>query len=340
MKPKYLFFSLIPFLFLIFITSCGTEPVVEKPKTDTSKPLVTSLEAINQKLRENPNDLELYHKRAQYFITEKKYGEALADMNRILAIDSNKTSWMLTAADIYFVAGKTQRAEQLFKRAVEIEPNNTECLLRLAQLDHFFKRYDSEMKLLDQTLKADIHNAQAYFMKGMLFKEIGDTSKAISSMQTAVEQDPDYYNAYIQLGNMYANQGNPIATQYYVNALKVNPSSEEALYNLAKFYQDINDFPAALENYTILVRVNPKNFDAHYNMGVIYLEKTKQVPDAMKAFNLAIEANPKDPRGFGGRGKCNELSGKKQEAINDYKMALTLDPQFTFAAKALSGMGK
>ncbi len=340
MKPKYLFFSLIPFLILIFTSSCGTEPTVDKPKTDSTKPLVDGLESINQKLRENPNDLELYHKRAQYFINEKKYGEALADMNRILAIDSSKTSWILTAADIYFVAGKTQRAEQLFKRAVEIEPTNTECLLRLAQLDHFFKRYDSEMKLLDQTLKADIHNAQAYFMKGMVFKEIGDTSKAISSMQTAVEQDPDYYNAYIQLGIIYANQGNPIATQYYVNALKVNPSSEEALYNLAKFYQDINDFPAALENYTILARVNPKNFDAHYNMGVIYVEKLKQIPDGMKAFNLAIEANSKDPRGFGGRGKCNELSGKKQEAINDYKMALTLDPQFTFAAKALSSMGK
>ncbi|MGL4599044.1 MAG: tetratricopeptide repeat protein [Bacteroidia bacterium] len=340
MKTKYLLHAFISSLFLILIASCGTEPLVEKPKTDSADTTITTLESINQKLRANPNDLEQYHKRAQYYVSEKKYAEALADMNRILAIDSNKTSWILTAADIYFAAGKAQRAEQLFKRAVEIEPNNTECLLRLAQLDHFFERYDSEMKLLDQTLKADIHNAQAYFMKGMVFKAIGDTSKAISSMQTAVEQDPDYYNAYIQLGIIYASQGNPIATQYYVNALKVNPSSEEALYNLAKFYQDINDFPAALENYTILTRVNPKNFDAHYNMGVIYIEKLKQIPDAAKAFNLAIETNSKDPRGFAGRGRCNELSGNKQEAINDYKMALTLDPQFTFAAKALSAMGK
>jgi tetratricopeptide (TPR) repeat protein len=319
--------------FLVF-TSCG-QSTVEKPVTTTTNAPLT-IDLINQKIVANPNNLDLYHDRAKLFFEQKKLREALADITRVIGRDSSNTKWLLTAADIHFTMGNTQRAEQMFKRAVEIEPTNTECLLRLAQLDHFFKRYESEMKLLDQTLKTDVHNAQAYFMKGMVFKEKGDTTHAISSMQTAVEQDPEYYNAYIQLGVLMAAKKNPLAAQYYVNALKVNPSSQEALYNLGKFYQDTKDFNAAMETYTTLLRVNPHHFDAHFNMGVIHTKDLKLMQEGLRYFNLAIEDDPKEPRGYYGRGFCYETLGNVANAQSDYKMALTLNPQYTFAAEGLS----
>ena len=82
-------------------------------------------------------------------------------------------------------------------------------------------------------------------MKGMNYKEIKDTAKAISSMQTAVEQDQTYYSAYIQLGILCAAQKNPLAVQYYKNAMRIQPNSTEAWYDLGKYYQDVKDWAQA-----------------------------------------------------------------------------------------------
>ncbi len=271
---------------------------------------------------------------------KKDYGASMMDVNRILAIDSNKAEYLIAAADIYFFTGKVSRTKQLLERAVEVNPENIDCLLRLAQLHHYLTNYDEEIALLDKALQIDVHNAQAYFMKGMLFKEKGDTIKAISSMQTAVEQDPDHYNAYIQLGLLNAAKKNPLAESYYLNAIKINPASEEAMYNLGVFYQETNNYNAAIETYTTLLKANPHHFDAHFNLGMIHTIKLDVVDEGLKNFNLAIEDDPKDPRGYYGRGYCFEKKGDVNNAIADYKMALTVDPTYEIAALAISRLEK
>ncbi len=271
---------------------------------------------------------------------KKDYGASMMDVNRILAIDSNKAEYLIAAADIYFFTGKVSRTKQLLERAVEVNPENIDCLLRLAQLHHYLTNYDEEIALLDKALQIDVHNAQAYFMKGMLFKEKGDTVKAISSMQTAVEQDPDHYNAYIQLGLLNAAKKNPLAESYYLNAIKINPASQEAMYNLGMFYQETNNYNAAIETYTTLLKANPHHFDAHFNLGMIHTIKLDVVDEGLKNFNLAIEDDPKDPRGYYGRGFCFEKKGDVNNAIADYKMALTVDPTYEIAALAISRLEK
>lgn len=295
---------------------------------------------INDQIRKDPANLDLYVRRSRLSMKQKDYAASLADMDRVIAIDSSKASYLLAAADINFFVGKVVRTEQLLKRAVELNPENVDCLLRLAQLYHYLTKYEDELKYINMALRVDIHNSQAYFMKGMMYKDLHDTAKAISSMQTAVEQDPDHYNAYVQLGLLCAAQHNPLAESYYINAIKINPNSEEAIYNLGIFYQENENWNRAIETYTTLLKVNPHHFDAHFNLGMIHAVKLNVVDDGMKYFNLAIEDNPKEPRGYYGRGFCFEKKGDITNARIDYQMALKVDPNYTNAAIALSKLDK
>jgi tetratricopeptide (TPR) repeat protein len=335
MKLRNLFLVLCSFSALGFY-SCGNGTT---PNTD-SLAGKDSLAIVNELIRKDPGNLDLYLKRSKIYMQKKDYGSSMMDVDRILAIDSNKAEYLVAAADIYFFTGKVTRTKQLLERAVEKNPDNIDCILRLAQLDHYLTKYDDELELLNKALHKDVHNAQAYFMKGMLFKDQGDTAKAISSMQTAVEQDPDYYNAYIQLGLLTAAQKNPLAESYYLNALKVNPTSEEAMYNLGMFYQQANNYNAAIETYTALLKVNPHHFDAHFNLGMIHTIKLDVVDEGMKDFNAAIEDDPKDPRGYYGRGFCFEKKGDVINAATDYKMALSISPDYEPAAIALDRVEK
>ena len=333
------FFSnmkLLPSLILfvaIGIYSCGNGG--DKPVTDSVKK-VDSLNLINEAIRKDPSNLDLYLKRSKLLMKAKDYEGSLADMNRILAIDSNKAEYLIGAADINFYMNKIARTKQLLERAATIHPDNVDCLLRLAQLYHFLTKYDDEMKYLDLALHVDVHNAEAYYMKGMVFKDLHDTTKAISSMQTAVEQDPDYYDAYIHLGLLCGAKKLPVAENYFRNALAINPGSEEAMYDLGYYYQDIGNYYAAIQTYTALLKINPAHYDAHFNLGTIYSAKKNSPDSGMTFFNDAIRDNPKDPRGYYGRGFCYQQKTDFQNAEADYNMALKVDSTYDKAVYALN----
>lgn len=336
MKLRILFFFLCSSSLLSF-SSCGGDDT--KPNAD-SLASKDSLVVVNELIRKDPGNLDLYLKRSKIYMQRKDYGASMMDVDRILAIDSSKAEYLIAAADIYFFTGKVTRTKQLLERAVQVNPENLDCLLRLAQLHHYLTNYDEEIVLLDKALQIDVHNAQAYFMKGMLFKEKGDTVKAISSMQTAVEQDPDHYNAYIQLGLLSAAQKNPLAESYYLNAIKINPNSQEAMYNLGMYYQETDNYNAAIETYTTLLKANPNHFDAHFNLGMLHAVKLNAVDEGLKYFAAAIQDDPKDPRGYYGRGYCFEKKGDVTNALADYKMALQVDPAYENAAIAINRLEK
>lgn len=340
-----IFFELMRYLRFCFsliaacalLSSCGNSTTAV---TADSTPKTDSLSVINNLLHKDPNNIDLYYRRAMYYVSAKDYASAMMDINRVLNADSTNTKYIMAGADIYFFSNKIQRADQLLRRAVELEPKNIDCLLKLAQLHHYLKRYDDEVELLGQVLDLDKRNAQAYFMRGMVGKETGDTAKAMQNMQLAVQMDPDYYNAYIQMGVIAAAQKSPAAIDYYRNALKIQPASIEALYDLGMYYQDAKQYDLALNTYKSIVMINPMHFDAHFNMGAIYTEDLDSVDKGMENFNLAIRDNPNDPRGYFGRGKCYEKNGQIDLATADYKKALELDPQFTGAAMALDKMSE
>lgn len=320
----------------LLLASCGpTENAGGDDSLLNDTTLPQALRDINKKLRDNPDNLDLYHERARYFMENKKYTEATADMKRIMALDSSKVAYLMTNVDLCFFQNKTGRAKQLLERVLRLEPKNTDARLRLSQLFVYVRQYQPALNQLDTVLMQNENNAQAYFMKGMVFKETGDTARAVSSMQTAVEQDPDYYNAYIQLGMLHAAKHSKLAVDYYLNAIKVQPNSEEAIYNLGKFYQDEGQYPIAIETYTTLLKVNPRQYNAYYNIGVIQLEKMLKYEEALKNFNLAIESEPRDPRAVYARGLCYERLNKPNNAIEDYRQVLLLDPEFENARVAI-----
>jgi tetratricopeptide (TPR) repeat protein len=331
-------YSFLLLLFVFTLFSCGNGGET-KTKTD-SVVKTDSLSIINGMITKDPGNLDLYVRRSKIYMNMKDYNASVADMDRVLKIDSNNANYLLAAADIYFFTNHTLRTDSLLVRAVRLHPENIDCILRLAQLNHYLTNYGEEVKLLDQALKLDVHNAQAYYMKGMMFKEMHDTAKAISSLQTAVEQDPDHYNAYMQLGLLCSAKNDPLAESYFLNALKVNESSEEAAYGLAMYYQQTENWNRAIETYTSLLKVNPHNFDAHFNLGMIHAVKLKVVDEGMKDFARCVEDDPKNPRGYYGLGYCYEVNGDVANAELNYKKALQVDPDYTNAAIALDKLHK
>src|SRR5690606_20198646 len=97
-----------------------------------------------------------------------------------------------------------------------------------AALDNFAKAD----YYISSSLRIDPYSPDPYFTRGLIYRSdyyiTGREESwkiAVSSFQTAIEQEPDYYEAYVELGVMHAEKGDSIALEYYNSALDIYPES-------------------------------------------------------------------------------------------------------------------
>ncbi|MDQ3052010.1 MAG: tetratricopeptide repeat protein [Bacteroidota bacterium] len=324
---------------LLIIASCGEKKTdandTATTVTDTT-PAGKQLEQLNNKIAKKPGDAELLHERAKVFIQMKRFQDALTDMTKVMTIDSTRSVYFLTMADLSFAANRSYEAKTNLEKAIALDPENTEAMMRLAELNLIVRQYAESVKLLTKIIEKDKTNTTAWFMRGMNFKENGDTTRAISDFRSAIEADPDYYNAYMQLGILYQIKNDPIAEGYFSNAIKLRPGSEEALYGRGLWYQDHNNLDKAIQDYTTIVQLNPQNKNAHFNLGYIHQIYLKVYPEAIKHYAQAILADPRYAEAYYNRALCLEAVGNKQDAATDFKIALNVRPGYTVAEEGLN----
>ena len=323
---------LIAFSFFIACNSVETKNENKLKAEKTNDELVL----LSEQIAGQPDNAELYYQRSQLFFKKNNTKQAFDDINKAVSLDSINVDYYLMLADVSFKGLRIQNAVDAFKKAIRINSKNIKAHLKLSELYLYIKAYPQCLAEASEALRIDKNIAKAYFIKGFAYKETGDTSKAISSFQTSVELQSDYYDAYIQLGNIEASRKHPIALQYYNNALRLQPTSKEALYNRGLLFQVMGEFEKADEDYYSILKIDNNYSDAHYNLGYIDLAFRKDYKSAVGHFTDAIRVNDKYTEAYYNRGVGYELMGDRRSAEKDFRHALSIFPDFKLAKDKLN----
>lgn len=294
------------------------------------------LKEVNAELLQDPNNAALYNKRAKVYQSLKEFPEAVNDSKRAIKLDSNSAAYYLTLADTYFSQNNTRSSKELLEITAKKFPDNIETLLKLAELYFLVKRYQEGIDFVNKALKINENLAKAYYIKGSIYRESGDTTRAISSLETATEQDNKYVEAFYDLGVLYAARKNPIAFDYYNTVLSIQPNHLEAAYAKAKLFQDLGKFKEAIGSYEAIIKNTKTCANCYYNLGAIYLEITKEPKKALEQFTKAIELNPSYVEAYFARGYTYTLLKDIESAKADYKMCLQLVPNYEAAIQELN----
>lgn len=297
------------------------------------------LKAVNAELLKDPSNAVLYNKRAKVYLMLKQLPEAIGDGIRSIKIDSTRAEFYLTLADAYFAQNKTKFAKDLLEMTERKFPDNTEALLKLSELYFLVQQYQQAIDYVNKALKLDESLAQAYYLKANIYRETGDTAKAISSLETTVEQDNKFENAFHDLGVIYAARRNPIALDYYNNALKLNPENEQVIYARAKLLQDLGKIDEALSEYERILTKNKDCENCLYNIGAIYFGIKKDNKKAIEYFTKAIAVNPNYIEAYFARGYTYAKEKDKTSAKADYNMCIKLQPNYGPAIGGLNELG-
>ncbi len=326
---KKIQFLLIATLALMVFASCKSD---NKP---TNK-----LTELTEQIEKNPNEAEGYYLRGQYYYEKGFIEKGFDDAAQAVKLDDDNTDYYVLLSDFYFAQRETDLVEETLQKAIALDNKNNEARMKLAELYFHLSMIKECNETLDAAIHEQPHNPRAHLIRAFCYKETGDTTNMLRILQLCVDQDPSEKKAFLELGFYYQQQLNPIAIQYYQNALALDANDIEINYNLAKLYQDLGMADLAKAQYQHLLQIKPDSYGALNGLGYIALEYENNSQEAIGYFTRAIEIDSLYPMAVGNRGLAFESLGMIEEARQDYMYCKKLDPSYPAAIDGLNRLNQ
>ena len=213
-------------------------------------------------------------------------------------------------------------------------------LVQLYSQGQFQQVLDTTVNLLKKFPKS----VTLFNILGAAHAGLGQHTDAITSYKKAITIEPNYLDAYYNLGFALREQGNlEKAVENFNKVISLNPNYVDAYNNMAVTLEKQGKLEEALNAYKKAIAIKPDYADAHYNMATT-LEKQGKLEDAVISYNKAISIKPDYADAYFNMASTLEAQGKLEEAIGAYKKTLDIKPDYSEAwsngARALEGWNK
>jgi tetratricopeptide (TPR) repeat protein len=155
----------------------------------------------------------------------------------------------------------------------------------------------------------------------------GRFDEAIQRHQRALRVEPRSYEAHYNLGLAFVNKGrigDGIAE--YREALRLRPDYAEAEHNLGVAFAKADQPAEAVSHYEQALRLGPPRAETEL-MLALALTLSNQAATAIAHYEAALKLNPTDPRARYSYGRTLEILGQTAQAIPQYRAAIQLDPR-------------
>ena len=156
---------------------------------------------------------------------------------------------------------------------------------------------------------------------------------------------PVHHRVHLNLGVVFLRQKNlNRAREEFLHELYINPTEEKALNNLGIVCLREGHFQQATKPLQEALRLKPYFEDARLNLSQAYFQwalaqaMADSIDQAITNFRTAIKYDRDNPLAYYNLGLAYARKGRYNEALNEMKITVTLDPDFKPAKKILSGV--
>jgi len=319
MKQLSILLSLI-----ILYSSCNLFSDKKSTSNTENTAEVSDADKISAEIAKSPANAELYYKRGLAYKSAKQDSLALMDFQKSTQLDSTVAKYYSAVGDLLFEHKDITGSVKWFEKALSLNPDDEKAHLKMAKLFLYIEEFPKAFVEINTVLRGNVYNAEAYFLKGMCYKSMKDTNKAISSFQTAVQTDPKYVDAHLQLALIYEVKKDPISLKYFENAYKADTTNIEPLYGQAMFWQNQNNYTEAKKVFRRIVLRDRSYPKSYYNTGWMLMQEDS-TEKAIRQFDIAIQNKPDYADAYYNRGICKEILGNHADALEDYKQALSFN---------------
>jgi TolB-like protein/Tfp pilus assembly protein PilF len=226
--------------------------------------------------------------------------------------------------------GKLKQSEQLYARAIELDPKFALAIARYSQLEswivHTFERTTQRREkaraLAQRALQLQPDLPEAHLAMGFsLYYGDNDFDGALKEFEIAQRDLPNEAEGYLALGSIQRRLGKwPESNASLEKAASLDPKDSWVLQNLALSYQTLRDFDAANKTIDRGLRVNPDGLGLWEIKSKLAIAEKGDLSVAERAFQ-AVKSIPMNNEEklmiAGGRLDVLLLERKYQEALHE-----------------------
>lgn len=254
-----------------------------------------------------------YHRANQLDKAEQAY-------RQILAVYPQHPGSLYGLGVVMQRQGHYPTAEDLFKRLLQVQPNDVRAWFSLGTLHQMQDQLEAAEEAFQQALNLHPDPSPLSFVLyhnlGYTFQQQGKWDEAIACYQKARELQPNSIEAELGWANALYAQGK-LLTEDRIRYATLN-------YELGTKRRQADDFKVATEYYQQAIAMNPSFVDAYYYLGVT-LQAQAQWDKAIACYQTVQDLQPNYPGVEVGLANLRYAQGKLPAADQTRYAALNVE---------------
>jgi len=174
-----------------------------------------------------------------------------------------------------------------------------------------------------------------HYFNGFKLSKQNNLQAAIPELESAHRYQRFEVNNNYELANCYARSGErDKALVMYMESLRANAGYDEIYFNLATVLMQKGLVDKAIPEYTQSLNINPLSWDGYNALGSIYMQDPARTGNSCVAlFKQYVSLQPGNKDIWNNLGYLYTKTGRNDLALDAYKKAVEIDPDFDLARK-------
>ncbi len=281
--------------------------------------------------RENESEAYSLLKRAQRLVDFGEIHAAIDTLRQAVTADPELgNAWYLLGSLLY-ETGKIEEARSSLETAARLNPRRAEIWSTLGRLEFSEERYRDAVRAFSEYVKLGGSEIDTLLTFAKAAFRLTDCDRVLSVTSKIIDVDEDQYEAWELRGICQARLKRYNAAVMSLNmALELNKDSVYAFNTVGDLCYEEENYERALEFYRSSLAAEWEQPRVLFRLATcLWIVGRWQA--AIPLFEQYVEMAPEDPRGWNNLGVVLREKGEVKRAMECYREALRLDPEFQIA---------
>ena len=255
-----------------------------------------------------------------------------------LAIEADPSSEFLTSslAELYVKTGRIADAVKEAQDIIKRDPNNLEAHKLLGRI--YLRSLgdmpggngsDNILKLAieqyQEIVKLNPQSVDDHLLLGRLYRLNNDMQKAEAELNTAIKLDPSSEEAVTTLAMLYTDERDTTHALKVLSSIPDSARSAKLYSALGAAYEQRKDYKSAIDAYKHAIVLDRDNLDAIRGLAENLLNDG-QLEAALEQYKIIADSNPEDAQSYLQMAEIYRRQSKFDLALESLKKADTLAP--------------
>lgn len=277
--------------------------------------LPEAIDNLKHALRLKPDDADGHRNLANALSRAGRMSEAIAEFEAAIALKGDDPSYHNNLAGTLIQVGRYQEAVHHCQESLRLRPKFFEAHHTLGTALLHAGALPQAIEELRATVAMKPDDATALNTLGAALLQTGQNPEALTQLQRAVELKPDYAVAHNNLGQALARTGHlPQAIEHFRLATEQDPTFSGAQISWALLLSGQGNFKESIEHFQKAIQLGADTPDMHNNLGDSY-RKSGDTTRAIEQYEIAVRLNPSFMLGYANLAQTLALVDRSKDAL-------------------------